>query len=68
MTNRDHPGAIDVSALNGRKSRSADAARVEQIRRDLALTVRERMIRALELGVAMKATEEARAGSEKAEK
>jgi hypothetical protein len=67
MDDLDRPGTLDVSVLHGRKSHSADAARVEQIRRDLALTVRERMVRALELGIAMKAKQETRPDSEKAD-
>ena len=46
------PGAIPVWALSGRPSHSADQARLLQIRRDLALTPEERMIKALSLGAA----------------
>lgn len=50
---------LDVAALHGRRSRSADAARREQIRADLALTIRERMLRALDLGLLMKSQKSA---------
>lgn len=58
MKSEKIPGTLDVSALHGRPSRSADAARRKQIERDLALSVRERMLRALDLGVAMRAARE----------
>ena len=47
----DQPGTIPVSALSGRPSRSADAARLAQIRAELVLTPRERMLLALDGGV-----------------
>jgi hypothetical protein len=50
--NTDQPGAIPVSALHGRASASADAARLAQIRADLALTPLERVKKALDLGAA----------------
>gem|GEM_PF-4509784 len=60
---RDRPGTLDVAALQGRPSHSADAARLEQVRADLALGVRERMLRALDLGLLMKAQKSASDGS-----
>ncbi len=50
MKREEQPGLIPVSALHGRPSASADRARLEQIRRDLALTPRERLEQAIRLG------------------
>lgn len=51
----DRVGTIPVWKLHGRPSASADAARVAQLRRVLALTPRERVLGALELGLQLKA-------------
>lgn len=50
----DRVGTIPVWKLNGKPSASADASRVAQLRRSLAMTPRERVLRALELGVQLK--------------
>lgn len=49
MTGTEQPGTIPVAALHGRPSTSADSARLAQIRADLALSARERMLKALAL-------------------
>lgn len=50
MKRDQQPGLIPVSALHGRASASADAARVAQILRELRLTPRERVDNALRMG------------------
>lgn len=50
MHDTEQPGAIPVWALNGRRSASADAARLRQIRAELALTPLDRVLLAIRLG------------------
>ncbi|HSC88488.1 MAG TPA: hypothetical protein VLC09_14495 [Polyangiaceae bacterium] len=54
MAQPKDPGTLPLSKLHARPSASADAARRAQIARELAMTPRERVLRALELGVAAK--------------
>lgn|GEM_PF-3567708 len=49
MTKRADPGTIPVSKLNARPSASADAARKLAIERILALSPRDRVLKALSL-------------------
>jgi hypothetical protein len=51
MSSGHQPGAIPVWSLNGRPSASADSARVAEIERTRQMTPRERMERALMLGL-----------------
>ena len=48
-------GALPIWTLNGRPSASADAARLRELERLRAMTVRERMALALLLGLQTKA-------------
>jgi hypothetical protein len=50
MKRDKQPGLIPVSALHGRPSASADAARLQQILADLELTPRQRLEKAIRLG------------------
>jgi len=51
MDHFEQPGTIPISALNGRASSSKDAARLRQIQADLRLSPKERVIKALQLGI-----------------
>ena len=50
MHQAEQPGTIPVWAVNGRPSASADAARLRQIRAELALSPLERVLLAIRLG------------------